>query len=159
MRFGSLEFQMITGLNFGQYRNPVKITNMSTNRRLVETYMNGDVAPKLTDLENAFLSCEDVDDGWKLSLCYWVEGLLLVDEPTSKVNLDFLSFVKDEEFFFFNIIGAWTHITRLMLVLIKIRYSTKETVWSRFKRRRKAQRLSTLYLNTFLHFSIGHMRS
>ena len=36
---------------------------MSTSRRLVETYMNGDVVPKLTDLENIFLSCEDVEDG------------------------------------------------------------------------------------------------
>ena len=26
--------------------------------------MNGDVAPKVVVLENAFLSCEDMEDGW-----------------------------------------------------------------------------------------------
>ena len=62
--------------------------------------MNDDVASKLTSLENVFVSCNDVEDGWKLGLCYLVEGLLLADEPTSKVNLDFLSLVEDREFFF-----------------------------------------------------------
>ena len=100
LRFGLLGFALITRLNFGQYPNLAEITEMSMSRRLVETYMNGDVDMKVTDLENAFLSCEDVEDGWKLGLCYLVEGLLLADEPTSKVNLDFLSFIKDEDFFF-----------------------------------------------------------
>ena len=63
--------------------------------------MNDDVAPKLTDLENSFLSCEDVEDSWKLDFCYLVEGLLLAYKPTSKVNLAFFSFIEDEEFFFF----------------------------------------------------------
>ena len=123
LRFGLLEFALMTGLNFGQYPNLAKIIEMSISRRLVETYMNGDVAPKLIDLGNAFLSCED---GWKLGL----EGLLLADEPTSKVNLDFLSFVEDAKFFFFfsNILGDWTHITRLTLVLIKIYDIAKETI-------------------------------
>ena len=31
----------------------------------------------------------------------WLKVLLLVDVPTSKVNFDFLSFVEDDEFFFF----------------------------------------------------------
>ena len=69
--------------------------------------MNDNVAP--TNLENAFLSCEDVEDGQKLGFCYLVEGLLLSYEPMSKVTIDFLSFVKDEEFVclfvFFNILG------------------------------------------------------
>ena len=60
--------------------------------------MNGDVALKLTNLENTFVSCDEVEDDSKLGLYYLVEGLLLVDEPTSKVNLDFLSFVEDEGF-------------------------------------------------------------
>ena len=75
--------------------------------------MNGDIAPKLTDLENAFLSCKDVEDGCKLGLYYLVEGMLLPDEPTSKVNLNFFLFVEDEErfFFFSSILWVWTHIT------------------------------------------------
>ena len=58
--------------------------------------MNGDVVPKLIDLENVFVSCGDVENGWKLDFCYLVESLLL------------------------NVLGAWTDITRLTLVLIKI---------------------------------------
>ena len=65
--------------------------------------MNGDIVPKVTNLENAFVNYDDMEDSWKLDLCYLVEGLLLADEPTSKVNLDFFSFVEDEDFFFFSI--------------------------------------------------------
>ena len=100
LRFRLLEFALIIRLNFGEYPNSIKIIEMTISRRLVETYMNNDVTSKLTDLENAFLSCEDVEDCWKLGLCYLVENLLFADEPTSKVNLDFLLFVEDEEFFF-----------------------------------------------------------
>ena len=63
---------------------------MSTSRRLVETYMNGDITLKLIDLGNAFVGFDDVEDGWKFGLCHLVGGLLLADEPTSKVKLDFL---------------------------------------------------------------------
>ena len=49
LRFGLLEFVLIIGLNFGQYPNPTKITEMSSSRRLWETCMNGDVHPKLLD--------------------------------------------------------------------------------------------------------------
>ena len=65
--------------------------------------MNSDVALKPSNLEYAVLTCEDVEDYWKLGLFYLVERLLLTDEPTSKVNLDFISFFKNEEFFFFSI--------------------------------------------------------
>ena len=116
LRFGLLVFALIIGLNFDQYPNLVEITKMSSSGRLGETYMNDDVHPKLSDLEDAFLSCGDVEDCWKPSLCCLVEGLLLIDEPTSKVNLDFLSFIEDEDFFFFfNILGDLTHITSLWL--------------------------------------------
>ena len=58
--------------------------------------MNGDVHLKLSYLEDAFLSYKNVEDYWKLGFYYLVEGLLLADEPWSKVNIDFLSFVEDE---------------------------------------------------------------
>ena len=81
MRFGLVEFALITELNFGQYPSLAKTTQMSRSTRLWETYMNGDVHSKLADLEDAFLSFQDVEDCWKLCLFYLVEGLLLVDEP------------------------------------------------------------------------------
>ena len=62
LRFGLVEFALITGLNFGQYPSLAEITQMSSSTRLWETYMNGDVHPKLADLEDAFLSCQDVED-------------------------------------------------------------------------------------------------
>ena len=76
------------------------ISEISMSRRLAETYMNDDVASKQADLENSFLNCENVKDSWKLGFCYLIEGLLLVDKPTSTVNLDFISFIEDEDFFF-----------------------------------------------------------
>ena len=119
LRFGLLNFVLITRLNFGQYPNLAKINEMSTSRRPVETYMNSDVALKLTNLENAFLSCEDVEDGWKLDLCYLVEDLLLLDEQTSRVHLISFHSLRMRSYlfiYFSNIFGTWTHITRLMLV-------------------------------------------
>ena len=53
-RFGLLEFALITWLSFGEYPNLADITEMSMSRRLVETYMNGDVTSKLADLEKHF---------------------------------------------------------------------------------------------------------
>ena len=90
LRFDLVKFALITRINFDQYPGPVEITQMSSNRRLWETYMNENLHPKLVDLEDAFLSYQDVEDCWKLGFYYLVEGLLLVDEPWSKVNINFL---------------------------------------------------------------------
>ena len=49
LRFRLLKFALITRLNFGQYPNRAKITEMSTSIWLVETYMNSDVTLKLID--------------------------------------------------------------------------------------------------------------
>ena len=54
---------------------------MSNSTRLRETYLNGVASPKLVDLEEAFQSCEDVEDCRKLDICYLVEAVLLADEP------------------------------------------------------------------------------
>ena len=61
LRFGLFEFALITGLNFGQYPSHVELTEMSSST-LRETYMNGDVPLKLINLEEPFLSCQDVED-------------------------------------------------------------------------------------------------
>ena len=54
---------------------------MSSSKRLLQNYLNGDVFLKLWDLEVAFLNCVDVQDCCKLGLCYIVEVVLLADEP------------------------------------------------------------------------------
>ena len=105
------------------YQNTSNFIELFVNQIFIPTYNCHRISLKLTDLENAFVSCDDVEDGWKLDLYHLVENLLLADELTSKVNLDFLSFVEEEEFFFFFfnvILGAWTHIIRLTLLLIKM---------------------------------------
>ena len=38
LRFGLVEFALITGLNFGQYPNPAQTTQMSSSIRLWEMY-------------------------------------------------------------------------------------------------------------------------
>ena len=100
LRFGLIEFAFITGLKFGQYPSHVVLTEMSSSKRLLETYLNGDESPKLFYLAEVFQNCQDVEDCWKLRLYYLVEAVLLADEPWSKVNIDFLLYVEDDEFFF-----------------------------------------------------------
>ena len=100
MRFGLIEFAFITGLKFGQYPTHDVLTEMSSSKRLLQNYLNGDVSSKLGDLEAAFLNYVDVEDCWKIGLCYLVEVVLLIDEPWSKVNIDLLSYVEDKEFVF-----------------------------------------------------------
>ena len=68
LRFGLIEFAFITGLNFGQYPSHVEVTEMNSSTRLWETYLNKVASPKLADLEEAFQSCEDMEDCWKLGL-------------------------------------------------------------------------------------------
>ena len=100
LRFDLIEFTFITGLKFDQYPTHTVLTEMSRSKRLQQTYLNGDASLKLGELEAAFLNYVDIEDCWKLGLCYFVEAVLLADEPWSKVNIDLLSYVEDEEFFF-----------------------------------------------------------
>ena len=54
LRFGLIEFALITRLNFGQYPGQVELTQMSSSTRLQETYMDGDVSPKLADEQGQY---------------------------------------------------------------------------------------------------------
>ena len=101
LRFGLLGFALITRLNFGQYPNLAEITEMSMSRRLVETYMNGDVDMKVTDLENAFLSCEDVEDGWKLAFAVWLNVYCLQMSQQARLILAPFHLLRMRFFFFF----------------------------------------------------------
>ena len=117
--------------------------------------MNGDVAPKLTNLETTFISYKDMEDGWKFGLCYLVESLVLVDEPTTKVN-DFLSFVEDEEFFFQYPWGldsyykTYTGVNKNML-------HYKRKYLEKMQKKKKDLEAKYAYMVIFLHCSIGHM--
>ena len=137
------------------------ISEISMSRRLMETYMNDYIASKLADLENSFLNCEDVEDSWKLGFCYLVEGLLLADKPTSKVNLDFLSFIEDEDFFFF-FQNPWGFDSyhKPMAKLIKIWYITKnkKLLVAGSKEEKRPRGLNTLYIDIFLYYNIRHTR-
>ncbi|PON94420.1 hypothetical protein TorRG33x02_098940 [Trema orientale] len=73
---------------------------MSGNRRLVEKYMNDSKIIRSGELKAAFLNYGDIEDVWKLGLCYLVGSLLLAGESTKKIDLDILFYVENEEQFF-----------------------------------------------------------
>ena len=63
--------------------------------------MNGVASPKLADLEEAFQCSEDVEDCWKLGLCYLVEALSLADEPWRRSIFTSYHMLRRMIFFFF----------------------------------------------------------
>ncbi|PON34685.1 hypothetical protein PanWU01x14_342370 [Parasponia andersonii] len=73
---------------------------MSSSMRLRETYLNNTANVRSGELEAAFLNCEEKEDVWKLGLCYSVDGLLMTQESSTKIMMDMLSFVENEEEFF-----------------------------------------------------------
>ncbi|PON34062.1 hypothetical protein PanWU01x14_347620 [Parasponia andersonii] len=100
LRFELGEFALITALNFGKDLDVVKYKSMSSSMRLRETYLNNAANMRSGELEAAFLNCEEKEDVWKLGLCYLVDGLLMVQESSTKIIMDMLSFVENEEDFF-----------------------------------------------------------
>lgn len=100
LRFGVGEFALITALNFGKEPDDVKYKSMTTSMRLRETYLNNEANVRSGELEAAFVNCEEKEDVWKLGLCYLVDGLLMAQESSTKILMDMLSFVENEEDFF-----------------------------------------------------------
>ena len=100
LRFGLGEFALITGLNFGKDPDEMKLKSMSASTRLRETYLNNEAMVRSGELEAAFVNCEEKEDVWKLGLCYLVDGLLMAQESGTKIQMDMLSFVENEEDFF-----------------------------------------------------------
>ncbi|PON62407.1 Ulp1 protease family, C-terminal catalytic domain containing protein [Parasponia andersonii] len=100
LRFGLGEFALITALNFAKDLDIVKYKSMSSSMRLRETYLNNAANVRSCELEAAFLNCEEKEDVWKLGLCYLVDGLLMAQESSTKIMMDMLSFVENEEEFF-----------------------------------------------------------
>ncbi|PON78035.1 Ulp1 protease family, C-terminal catalytic domain containing protein [Parasponia andersonii] len=100
LRFGFGEFALITVLNFAKDLDIMKYKSMSSSMRLMETYLNNVTNVRSGELEAIFLNCEDKEDVWKLGLCYLVDGLLMAQESNTKIMMDMLSFVENEEDFF-----------------------------------------------------------
>ncbi|PON50136.1 hypothetical protein TorRG33x02_315590 [Trema orientale] len=100
LRFRLGEFALIMALNFGKDPDVVKYKSMTCSMRLRETYLNNEANVRSGELEAAFLNCEEKEDIWKLGLCYLVDGLLMAHESSTKILMDMLSFVENEEDFF-----------------------------------------------------------
>ncbi|PON78353.1 hypothetical protein PanWU01x14_019910 [Parasponia andersonii] len=100
LRFGVGEFALITALNFTKDLDIVNYKSMSSSMRLRETYLNNAANVRFGELEAAFLNCKETEDVWKLGLCYLIDGLLMAQESSTKIMMDMLSFVENEEEFF-----------------------------------------------------------
>ncbi|PON57913.1 Ulp1 protease family, C-terminal catalytic domain containing protein [Parasponia andersonii] len=100
LRFGLGEFALITALNFSKDLDVVKYKSMSSSMRLRETYLNNKANVRSSELEAAFLNCEEKEDVRKLGFCYLVDGLLMAQESSTKILMDMLYFVENEEDFF-----------------------------------------------------------
>ncbi|PON65610.1 hypothetical protein PanWU01x14_116220 [Parasponia andersonii] len=96
IRFGLCEFSLTTGLNFRKCPDEAKLKTMSRSRRLVEKYMNDSKVVRISELEVTFLNYGNTKDASKVGICYLVDSLLPVGESTKKIDLDILSYVKNE---------------------------------------------------------------
>ena len=82
IKFRIGESTLITGLNFESY--PKEVTPRT---RLVSTHLNNSSIVKSHELEVVFTTCKDEEDAWKLSLVYFINGILYSHEPNSKVDM------------------------------------------------------------------------
>ncbi|XP_062075019.1 uncharacterized protein LOC133779032 [Humulus lupulus] len=100
-KFGVHEFAIITGLSCSRPPPVVDIQPHITSSRLVNTYFS--VEPKkdirFSMLERDFSMCDIPDDLYKLSLVYFVEGILLAAENDSAIWRDSLPMVEDLDYF------------------------------------------------------------
>ncbi|PON59636.1 LOW QUALITY PROTEIN: hypothetical protein PanWU01x14_158480 [Parasponia andersonii] len=136
LRFGLGEFSLITVLNFGKDLDIVKYKSMSSSIRLRETYLNNAANMRSSELEAAFLNYEEKEDVWKLGLCYLVDGLLMAQESSTKIIMDMLSFVENEEDFF--IIHRESDLTRERF-LVKDMMHQMENYLQKMKKNKKAK--------------------
>ena len=95
MKFRISEYALITWLNFGSY--PEEVPHKT---RLVSTHLNNNSIVKSHELKVAFTACSDKEDALKLGLVYFIDGVLYLHEPNSKVDMYLFSLVEHEEDFF-----------------------------------------------------------
>ncbi|XP_060969515.1 uncharacterized protein LOC115713230 [Cannabis sativa] len=99
MRFGRIEFELITGLPMGSAPTDEEI-HAKSNDYLVRTYFEGKSSVQLDSLMLQLERCEDKDDAYKLGLIAFIEGVLVSKEGNVQVLPEMLKFVNDLEFFF-----------------------------------------------------------
>ncbi|PON54470.1 hypothetical protein TorRG33x02_302530 [Trema orientale] len=137
LRFGLGEFALITTLNFGKEPDVGKYKSMTCSMRLRETYLNNKANVRSGELEAAFLNCEE-EDKWKLGLCYLVDGLLMAHESSTKILMDMLSFVENEEDFF-NYSWGRRSYERMFPSLNKDMMHQRENYLQKMKKNKKAK--------------------
>ncbi|KAM6586667.1 hypothetical protein CsatA_009272 [Cannabis sativa] len=103
VRFGVLEFALITGLDFSSGpTEEEKATQVarSGSDRLINKYFNWSDSVKTEALQDRFTNCQNPEDLYKLGLCLFVESVLLGREANALITPHILRYVEDLEFFF-----------------------------------------------------------
>ncbi|KAM6598917.1 hypothetical protein CsatA_018526 [Cannabis sativa] len=77
MKFGVVEFVLITGLNFTKGPTDDEKEVMSGSDRLINIYFNRLDNVKIELFQNKFLAYEVLKDAYKVGLCLFVETVLL----------------------------------------------------------------------------------
>ena len=73
---------------------------MPYNIRLVSAHLNNNSIVRSIELDDAFATCTNKEDGWKLGLVYFVDRVLYSHDANSKVDMYLFSLVEREKDFF-----------------------------------------------------------
>ncbi|XP_060969086.1 uncharacterized protein LOC133036592 [Cannabis sativa] len=103
VRFGVLEFALITGLDFSsgptEEEKAAQVARSGSDR-LINRYFNRSDSVKTEALQLQFTNCQNPEDLYKLGLCLFVESVLLGREANALITPHILRYVEDLEFFF-----------------------------------------------------------
>ncbi|XP_060970027.1 uncharacterized protein LOC133037186 isoform X2 [Cannabis sativa] len=103
VRFGVLEFALITGLDFSsgptEEEKAAQVARSGSDR-LINKYFNRSDSVKTEALQLQFTNCQNPEDLYKLGLCLFVESVLLGLEANALITPHILRYVEDLEFFF-----------------------------------------------------------
>ncbi|KAM6557382.1 hypothetical protein CsatB_004401 [Cannabis sativa] len=103
VRFGVLEFALITGLDFSsgptEEEKAAQVARSGSDR-LINKYFNRSDSVKTEALQLQFTNCQNPEDLYKLGLCLFVESVLLGREANALITPHFIRYVEDLEFFF-----------------------------------------------------------
>jgi len=99
VRFGRLEYALITGMSMEDGPSTEE-QNDRRSDRLITDYLNDVSNVRFDVLINAFRTCQDPNDAYKLGLCVFVLGYLLGLEHNKAINDKYLYMVEDLPFFY-----------------------------------------------------------
>ncbi|XP_060965282.1 uncharacterized protein LOC115723646 [Cannabis sativa] len=103
VRFGVLEFALITGLDFSsgptEEEKAAQVARSGSDR-LINKYFNRSDSVKTEALQLQFTNCQNPEDLYKLGLCLFVESVLLGREANALITPHIIRYVEDLEFFF-----------------------------------------------------------